>query len=147
MSLPSDLASYFDLFGFECFFCYFHDFWIFDFLCFGSYATDEMLLLEMYLNIPYLSDLGNFVFSVHKLTNIFHFHRCNTTTTPPLSPSSLILWKLSKLRQVFLFPCVPFMHYQNSSPTQSNTISSFHSPSQRNQLWLSVHAWKWKDKG
>ena len=45
-SLPSNLASHFELFGFECFFCYI---WIFDFLCFGSNTTDERLLLEMYI--------------------------------------------------------------------------------------------------
>ena len=34
------------LFGFECFFCYIV---ILDFLYFGSNATDERLLLEMYI--------------------------------------------------------------------------------------------------
>ena len=41
----SDLASFFDLFGFECFFCYV---WILDFLRFGSDVTNIT-----YQNSPY----------------------------------------------------------------------------------------------
>ena len=46
VTLSSDLASHFDLFGFECFFFYI---WIFDILYFSSNASDERLLLEMYI--------------------------------------------------------------------------------------------------
>ena len=45
MSLPSDLASQFDLFGFEFSFAMFESF----LLCFGSNVTDERLPLGMYI--------------------------------------------------------------------------------------------------
>ena len=40
------LASYFDLFGFECVFWYVG---VFGFICVGSNATDESLHLKMYI--------------------------------------------------------------------------------------------------
>ena len=46
MSVPLDLATFFDLLEFEYFFYYV---WILDFPFFGSNATDERLIIEMYI--------------------------------------------------------------------------------------------------
>ena len=46
LSLSSDLASHFDWFGFECFFCNIR---ILDLLRFGSYASAERLFHEMHI--------------------------------------------------------------------------------------------------